>query len=482
MHMVFDTISYGHLSVRKDYHMNTHNQKHLTVSDRLYIEQELLQGTSFKTIAQVLHKDPTTISKEIKRARTLIPRDRFVRKCRLCHFYSSCSSKNLCHKIKEHPYFNTCNASCKKCYRWNPQDECPDFLEFTCNKYTKAPYVCNACPKERTCFLEHYIYNAKKAHRLYEQTLSKSREAINMTLEELQELNDLISPLILKGQPLSHIFAVHADEIPVCRRTLYNYLDQRVFQARNIDLPRRVRYKKRKKKSEPRKSKNLQQVYRNKRTYVDFERFMEAHPDLDVVEMDTVKGGRDKGKCLLTLLFRSCSFMIVILMPDCTQRSVIKAINDLTEALGIRTFKKYFPVILTDNGSEFKNPWDIEKTESGTHRTYVFYCDPYVSSQKGRLEKNHEYIRYVIPKGRSMYRYMQDDINLMTSHINSTARDSLNGATPFDLAALLLDKKIPALTGQFKVSADDVCLKPSLIEDNVSKRSKTSTGSGDIHG
>ena len=96
-----------------------------------------------------------------------------------------------------------------------------------------------------------------------------------MTPEELQELNDLISPLILKGQPLSHIFAVHADEIPVCRRTLYNYLDQRVFQARNIDLPRRVRYKKRKKKSEPRKSRHLQQVYRNKRTYVDFEHFME---------------------------------------------------------------------------------------------------------------------------------------------------------------------------------------------------------------
>lgn len=123
--------------------------------------------------------------------------------------------------------------------------------------------------------MEHYIYNAKKAHRLYEQTLSKPREGINITPEELQELNDLISPLILKGQPLSHIFAVHADKIPVCRRTLYNYLDQRVFQARNIDLPRRVRYKKRKKKSKPRKSKNLQQVYRNKRTYVDFERFME---------------------------------------------------------------------------------------------------------------------------------------------------------------------------------------------------------------
>lgn len=41
-----------------------------------------------------------------------------------------------------------------------------------------------------------------------------------MTSEELSELNELISPLILKGQPLSHFFVVHADEIPVCRRTL----------------------------------------------------------------------------------------------------------------------------------------------------------------------------------------------------------------------------------------------------------------------
>ena len=57
----------------------------------------------------------------------------------------------------------------------------------------------------------------------------------------------------------------------------------------------------------------------------------------------------------------------------------------------------------------------------------------------------------------------------MASHINSTARDSLNGATPFDLAALLLDKKIPVLTGQFKVSPDDVMLKPALLE-SISKK------------
>ena len=80
-----------------------------------------------------------------------------------------------------------------------------------------------------------------------------------------------------------------------------------------------------------------------------------------------------------------------------------------------------------------------------------------------------------------MYRYTQEDINLMTSHINSTARDSLNGTTPFDLAALLLDTKIPALAGQIKIPADDVCLKPSLIEDNVSKRNIASLEGGDIN-
>jgi len=390
------------------------------------------------------------------------------RSCIKCKNYEDCdllSRESSCsHYNKKY-----CPFYCRKCYRYYPPSECLYYIPFQCDKIKKPPYVCNYCNDQKDCPLTKKIYDAAYAQKQYEKTLVKTRQGINVTPEELQELNELISPLILKGQPLSHIFAVHADEIPVCRRTLYNYLDQRIFQARNIDLPRRVRYKKRKKKSAPRTSKNLQQVYRNKRTYIDFERFMEAHPDVDVVEMDTVKGGRASGKCLLTFLFRSCSFMLVILLPTCTQKSVIDAINNLTDTLGIRLFRKYFPVLLTDNGSEFKNPWDIETDDEGRHRTYVFFCDPYVSNQKSRLEKNHEYIRYIIPKGRSMYKYSQDTINLMTSHINSTARDSLNGASPFDLADLLLDKRIPLLAGLKKVSPDEVMLKPALIESNNSK-------------
>ena len=434
-----------------------HNQKHLTLSDRVYIEQELLQGSTFCSIANILHKDPSTISKEIRlHAMIHQPSSSKTPRCKQCKNYNSCKMSTLCKMAN-------CINNCWACRYNRYAVECEQYDPLKCPKLSKPPYVCNGCETRQSCHEYKRYYHATKAQQAYERTLYSSRRGINLTPEELQELNDLISPLVLKGQPLSHIFAVHADEIPVCRRTLYNYFDQSIFKVRNIDLPRRVRYKKRKKRSEPRK-KDYQQTYRNKRTFIDFERFIAAHPDVDVVEMDTVKGSRAAGKCLLTLLFRSCSFMIVILLPDCTQRSVVNAINSLCDTIGIRTFKKYFPVILTDNGSEFKNPWDIEKNDAGTRRTYVFYCDPYVSNQKARLEKNHEYIRYIIPKGRSMYKYTQEDINLMASHINSTARDSLNGACPFDLAELLLDKKIPFLTGQHKVSPDNVMLKPVLLE------------------
>ncbi|ROR27375.1 IS30 family transposase [Mobilisporobacter senegalensis] len=443
--------------------MNEHNQKHLTLSNRTYIEQELVQDSSFKSIGNVLHKDPTTISKEVRRYRKQVRGKSVSGNCNSCKYWDNCQVRGDDFEVSSCPRSSYCHNLCKRCWREHTQHYCRTYIPFNCDKPSHFPYICNACTYEADCRINHYIYQASFAQKQYEKNLVKCREGINLTPEELDSLNELISPLVLKGQPLSHIFAVHSDEIPVCRRTLYNYFDQNVFKARNIDLPRRVRYKRRKKRSEPRK-KNIQQIYRNKRTYTDFERFIEAHPDIDVVEMDTVKGGRAAGKCLLTLLFRSCNFMLVILLPNCTQKSVVNAINTLSDTFGIRIFKKYFPVILTDNGSEFKNPWDIEKTESGTHRTYVFYCDPYVSNQKGRLEKNHEYIRYVIPKGRSMYKYTQDDISLMTSHINSTARDSLNGATPFNLAELLLDKKIPLLAGLKKVSPDEVMLKPALIE------------------
>ena len=429
------------------------NQKHLTLSDRSYIEHSLQQGLSFRAMAKVLCKSPSTISREVKLHRTSPKKNSPARND--CIHAPKCTVHHVCGD-------SICMKSCWFCTTYDCHRYCKDYVSRNCDRLEKAPFVCNGCPKLPTCKSPHFFYHARNADVAYRNTLVNSRSGINCSPEELEKLDALVSPLIKKGQPLSHIYATHSDEIFCCRRTLYNYMDQSLLQARNIDLPRRVRYKRRNHRKEG--YQDTSQSYRNRRSYKDFERYIEAHPDDEVIEMDTVKGCRDAGKVLLTLLFRKSSFMMIFLLPRGSQQCVEDVFNMLTDLLGISLFRKTFPILLTDNGPEFKNPGSIEKTPDGRTRTRVFYCDPYVSNQKGRLEKNHEFIRYVLPKGKSFKYLKQEDITLLTNHINSIARDNLNGATPFDLAAILINKKVLVSLGLKKVSPDEVLLKPALFK------------------
>ena len=428
------------------------DHKHLTLSDRIYIEQALIRGDNFRMIAQALGKDPTTISLEIRRFLEwndgLYARDGVND----CAHYSSCDVEYLC---------GLCELPCKNCLSNKCTKLCPSYDPIICEDLKSPPYVCNGCRIQETCQATHYYYRAEEAQKRYKALLSESREGINMTEEQLKELDDFISPLISNGQPLSHIFSVYGDKLPCSRKTIYNYLDMGLFTVKNVDLPRRVRYKLRKKR---RGENPVKYAYRNRRTYKDFLSYTEAFPEYEVVEMDTVKGSRDAGKCLMTLLFRKSSFMLIFLLPSCTQASVKAVFDMLYEKLGPIVFRKTFRIILTDNGPEFKDPWSIEKTPDGKRRSRVFYCDPYKSNQKGRLEKNHEFIRYIIPKGRSMHDLTEETVRLMTCHINSVARDGLNGKCPFDLAKLLLSEKVLTRLGLQQVSPDEVILKPALLK------------------
>ena len=121
-------------------------------------------------------------------------------------------------------------------------------------------------------------------------------------------------------------------------------------------------------------------------------------------------------------------------------------------------------MILTDNGHEFQNPDELEISQTGEKRTAIYYCDPYRSNQKGALEKNHEYIRYVRPKGTSFEDLDDEKVTLLMNHINSEKRDSLNGHSPFELSQLLLDNKLHNFLKLKEIEPDQVNLNPGLLK------------------
>lgn len=231
----------------------------------------------------------------------------------------------------------------------------------------------------------------------------------------------------------------------------------------NIDLPRRVKYKVRNKDKNKKKTKK-DYSYRVERTYEDFKEILEENPNINVVEMDTVEGIKG-GKVLLTLIFRNFNFMIARLLPDKTSKSVKKELDKIEKLIGTELYKRVFKCILTDNGGEFERPNELETSTDGSKRSWIYYCDANRSDQKAKVEKNHEYIRYIIPKGTSMDKYQQSDMDLMMSHINSTAREILNFAIPYDMASIYLGVDALKKLKLSKIQPDDIILKPYLINN-----------------
>ena len=449
----------GHWSIlcRKECTMSKkYDRKHLTLSQRVTIEKGLDNNESFTSIAARIGKDPSTVSKEVLRHlahHTKCENGRAVP----CTLRSDCQRRTLCGDT-------ACPIICKICRKPGLRctDICPDYVPKTCEKLEKPPYVCNACKKRSNCLMERAFYFAKYADDTYRDLLISSRDGINQTPADIAMLDAMVSPLLKKGQSIAHIYANHASEIPCCRKTLYNYIDRCVFSARNIDMRRRVRYKVRKK---PTRVSLSAREFRIGRNYDDFQKLLKENPSLPVVEMDTVEDSKKNGsKVFLTMLFRNCSLMLIFLLEEKTQACVTEVFDLLTRLLGIDAFRELFQVILTDNGTEFQNPVRLESTEDGEMRTKIYFCNSHSSWQKGMIEKNHEYIRLVIPKGRSLDCYHQEDAVLLMNHINSEARDSLHGCNPYRLSLMLLNNKLHEVLHLEEIPPDEVTLCPDLLK------------------
>ena len=345
---------------------------------------------------------------------------------------------------------------CYKCDKCNKY--CNEYEEQVCERLVKSPYCCDGCFKTRGCHYRKKFYRPATAQNEYKSNLSERRKGFYIHAKEAIEIERIITKPILQGQSVHHVCSAHKDELSVSEKTIYNYIDGGLFELKNIDLPRKVRYRARRKKIEHK----IDARCREGRTYEDYLKYIAENP-VPVVQMDTVKGGIG-GKVLLTIHFVESGFMLAILRNSNTSKSVIDIFTKLYRHLGRETFTKMFPVILTDNGTEFSNPLRLEVDENGEFRTRVFYCDQNRPDQKGSIEVNHEFIRRVIPRGESLERYTQADINLLMSHINSYGRKKLNDKSPYSVFKLMYGLDVVKKLGIEKIAADDINLTPSLLK------------------
>ena len=381
--------------------------KHLTLSDRNDIQLGLERGETFKAIGQLILKDPTTVSKEVKRNRQA--RDS--------------TSNNL-----------------------------------PCPLLDKAPFVCNGCPKRRqNCGYQKIFYLAKQAQKQYEQTLVEAREGTPLNSQTFWDMDKIISDGVKKGQHIYHILKTH--NLDVSSSTVYRYIRKGYLSIAPIDLARAVKFKERRKSNLP----SIPKESKKGRSYEDFLNYLALKQLNSWLEMDTVMG-RMGGKVLLTFNLSFCNFIFARLLDNKTALEVTKHLYDIKNTLyqADKDFFQLFPVILTDNGGEFARVDDIEMDVRGESK--LFFCDPNRSDQKGRIEKNHTLIRDILPKGTSFDNLTQEDINLICSHVNSVKRAALNGKSAYELFTFTYGEEISKLLGISKIPAEDVCQSSKLLQ------------------
>lgn len=381
--------------------------KHLTLSDRNDIQLGLERGETFKAIGQLILKDLTTVSKEVKRNRQV--------------------RESTCHNLP-------------------------------CPLLNKAPFVCNGCPKRRqNCGYQKIFYLAKQAQKQYEQTLVEAHEGTPLNSQTFWDMDKVISDGVKKGQHIYHILKTH--NINVSSSTVYRHIRKGYLSIAPIDLARAVKFKERRKSKLP----SIPKKAKKGRSYEDFLNYLTLNQLNSWLEMDTVLG-RMGGEVLLTFNLSFCNFIFARLLDNKTALEVTKHLYDIKNTLhqADKDFFQLFPVILTDNGGEFARVDDIEMDVRGESK--LFFCDPNRSDQKGRIEKNHTLIRDILPKGTSFDNLTQEDINLVCSHVNSVKRAALNGKSAYELFAFTYGEEIPKLLGISEIPAEDVCQSSKLLQ------------------
>lgn len=429
---------------------DSNRSKHLSLEERKIIENGIRNGATKRAIASTVGKDPSTIAKEIRLHRVLKHRSRFNVPC---VFFARC------HRGK--PKAFDCSSSC------------PQFIPFQCTRRDRSPGACNGCSKYSSCPYDKFYYLADTAQQEYKDMLVDSRLGFDLTTQEAIALAKCLKPLLKQGQSIYQI-CTHHPEIRQSEKTIYTYIENGVFDNCGedsislFDLRSKVnRRPARKKKCVCKKREDRK--FLQGRSYLDYQTFIEELSIDDIVQMDTVYNDISTGPFIQTFKFIKYHFFFALYHQNLSAVSMVRGVDLLEQILGHDLFRSLVRVILTDRGSEFSAADAMEHSSDGSCRTHIFYCDPMRSNQKGSLENNHIELRYILPSGsdmRALGLHGQKELNLVLSHINSMAKEKLEGKSSFELSGFLnptLVEKFQAF-GLTIIDKDKVILKPYLLK------------------
>jgi len=394
--------------------------KHLTADDRREIMECLDKGMTFKAIGVRVGKDPTTTSKEVK--------------------------KHLHIKGKDTVKLVDADGVVIGGKR------CPSLL--------KSPFVCNPCEKRsKNCGFQKQFYFSGKAQAEYETLLSEAREGVALNKDDFWKADAIIADGINKGQRLYHILETH--DVAFSKSTAYRNLHRGYLSVDKFDFPRVVKFKSRKQY----RADCVPKAVRVGRMYDDFLEFIEDNDVKSWVEMDTIIG-RQGGKAVMTFDFTFCNFMFGLLLDNKTADEVAAKVRSLKSEMNTAgiSFGDVIPLLLTDNGGEFSNTFAFTDNLDGEREADLFFCDPYRSSQKPKVEKNHTLFRDIVPKGSSFDDFTQNTVNLIFSHVNGVKRKVLKGKTPYEMFAFLYGYVVPTIFGVQEIPAAQVIQSPKLLK------------------
>ena len=424
--------------------------KALTFEERISLDKIISTNRdkdgSFKlllnSVGDMLEKDPSTLSKEVKNRRSTIQSKTYCYAGSYCY---QCAKNKTC--IKQDDVRKG-------------QLKCMEFEQMICKYLKKFPWVCNGCCKSGVCRLPKSYYNPKKSQTEYESTLTDCREGINMTLDEFKAIDNVVSTGLQKGQSPEHI--IHSNNLPISLSFIYKQLHKGYFTADKFNTHRMLRLR-------PRANKRANSILLRQekagKYYNDFLNLLKNDPSLTFTEMDTLVGKRRDSKYVLSLHIPKIKFQFYFLLDGKDATDVTNKLNEIESIIGIDNYKKIFGVILTDNGTEFTDIRGIEMDpDTGEVRTNLYFCHPGASGEKGSCERNHELFRYILPKGTSFEGLTQEHFNLITSHVNSYKRKSTDYSSPIELFRAYFGPEILDKLNISLVEPNSVTLTSELLK------------------